>query len=91
MVLPVLWALLTSSRVLRGVADVVEFTGDGTVVTCVSPGEDTPWAVSIPGRDRVAAVGDAMRVRVAAERVHLFDPDSGRRVDERTAGDVTAQ
>jgi multiple sugar transport system ATP-binding protein len=74
--------------VLRGVADVVEFTGDGTVVTCVSPGEDTPWAVSIPGRDRVPVVGDPVRVRVAAERVHLFDPDSGRRLDERIAGDV---
>ena len=35
--------------VLRGVVDVVEFTGDGTVVTCVSPGVDSPWAVSIPG------------------------------------------
>ncbi|ADP80657.1 ABC transporter ATP-binding protein [Pseudofrankia inefficax] len=74
--------------VLRGVADVVEFTGDGTVVTCVSPGEDTPWAVSLPGRDRVPAVGDPVRVRVPAERVHLFDPDSGRRLDERTAGAV---
>ncbi|MBL7493595.1 ABC transporter ATP-binding protein [Frankia sp. AgB1.9] len=74
--------------VLRGVVDVVEFTGDGTVVTCVSPGEDTPWAVSIPGRDRVPVVGDPVRVRVAAERVHLFDPESGRRLDERISGAV---
>lgn len=71
--------------VLRGVVDVVEFTGDGTVVTCVSPGEDTPWAVSVPGRGRAPALGDPVRVRVAAEHVHLFDPDSGRRLPELTA------
>ncbi|WP_261562155.1 ABC transporter ATP-binding protein [Frankia tisae] len=70
--------------VLRGVADVVEFTGDGTVVTCVSPGEDPPWAVSIRGRDRVPAVGDAVRVRVQAEHVHLFDPDGGLRLGATT-------
>ncbi|MCM3921865.1 TOBE domain-containing protein, partial [Frankia sp. AiPs1] len=76
--------------VLRGVADVVEFTGDGTVVTCVSPGEDAPWAVSIRGRDRVPAVGDAVRVRVQAEHVHLFDPDGGLRLGATTGEPAAA-
>ncbi|WP_101835446.1 ABC transporter ATP-binding protein [Frankia canadensis] len=68
--------------VVRGVADVVEFTGDGTVVTCVSAAEGGgQWAVSVRGRDRVPAVGAAVRVHVPADRVHLFDPTDGRRVD----------
>ncbi|MBL7500522.1 ABC transporter ATP-binding protein [Frankia nepalensis] len=68
---------------LRGVADVVEFTGDGTVVTCVGP-EGGQWAVSIRGGDHVPAVGDVLWVRVPAARVHLFDADGGRRLGPRT-------
>jgi multiple sugar transport system ATP-binding protein len=70
--------------ILRGVADVVEFIGDGTVVTCAGPGDDAHWAVSIPGSGRVPAVGERVAVRVPATRVHLFDPD-GRRLTDETA------
>ena len=66
--------------VLHGVVDVVEFTGDGTVVTCVGPGNGIQWAVSLRGIDNVPAVGAPVRVRVPAERIHLFDQDSGVRL-----------
>jgi multiple sugar transport system ATP-binding protein len=71
--------------VLSGIADVVEFVGDGTVVTCASPGDVAQWAVNVRGRDRVPAVGDPVRVRVPAAQLHLFDPEDGRRRAEDVA------
>jgi len=65
----------------RAVADVVEFTGEGTVVTCVSLGSDTQWAVSLRGR--VPAPGETVCVRVPAECLHLFDPHDGARFGGR--------
>jgi multiple sugar transport system ATP-binding protein len=68
--------------VLRGVADVVEFSGVGSVVTCAVPGRDGgQWAVTVGSRERVPAVGEVVQVRVPADQVHLFDPATGARLD----------
>lgn len=67
--------------VLDGVVDIVEYTGDGRVVTCRGAVDGgSSWAVTVPAESPFRAAGDRVRVRVAAERLHLFGPD-GRRLD----------
>jgi multiple sugar transport system ATP-binding protein len=62
----------------EGVADVLEFTGDGTIVHCV--GESGRWAVLARASATLPKVGDQVRVRVASARLHLFDVATGNRL-----------
>jgi multiple sugar transport system ATP-binding protein len=68
---------------VRGVVDVVEFTGDGAVVHCAGDADGTRWAVSTRAPYDVPAVGDALRVRVPPEHLHLFDHETGRRLTDQ--------
>jgi multiple sugar transport system ATP-binding protein len=61
-----------------GTADVLEFTGDGTVVHCA--GESGRWAVLGRAGAAVPRVGDQVQVLVPAERLHLFDSVTGHRL-----------
>lgn len=70
--------------VVSGLVDVVEFTGDSAVVHCA--GEFGRWSVTVRAGDLQPAVGDRVRARVAPDALHLFDPDSGRRLPIPTSG-----
>ncbi|MGC0417177.1 ABC transporter ATP-binding protein [Embleya sp. AB8] len=77
--------LVSDGLVLDGVVDIVEYTGDGRVLTCRSAVDGgSSWAVTVPAEGVFRAAGDRVRVRVAAERLHLFGPD-GLRVPVDTA------
>ncbi|MFE2870606.1 ABC transporter ATP-binding protein [Embleya sp. NPDC059259] len=86
-------ALTGTGLVVDGIVDIVEYTGDGRVVTCRSTVEGgSSWAVTVPAEGPFRAAGERVRVRVAAERLHLFGPD-GRRVEhpESDGPDLRAQ
>ncbi|OAA18335.1 TOBE domain-containing protein [Frankia sp. EI5c] len=70
--------------VVSGLVDVVEFTGDSAVVHCT--GEFGRWAVTVRAGADQPAVGDRVRARVAADDLHLFDLDRGRRLPDPTPG-----
>jgi multiple sugar transport system ATP-binding protein len=61
-----------------GTADVLEFTGDGTVVHCA--GESGRWAVLARADVAVPRDGDQVQILVPAERLHLFDSATGHRL-----------
>lgn len=62
-----------------GVVDLVEFTGDSMIAQCT--GESGRWAVVVPANDPVPDVGEPVRVYVPADRLHLFDPATGTRLE----------
>ncbi|OLL72045.1 Sugar ABC transporter, ATP-binding protein [Pseudonocardia sp. Ae168_Ps1] len=65
------------AMVLDGTVDVVEFAGHDRLVHCRS--REGRWSFTEPiasGR----AVGDHVRVSIAARDLHRFDPGTGRRV-----------
>ena len=66
-----------------GVVDLVEFTGDTMIAQC--SGDSSRWAVVVPANDPVPAVGQPVRVHVPAERLHLFDPATGSRLEAADA------
>ncbi|WP_236796147.1 ABC transporter ATP-binding protein [Amycolatopsis sp. GM8] len=65
--------------VADGVVDLVEFTGDAMIAQCT--GDSGRWAVTVPANDPVPAAGEPVRVHVPAERLHLFDPATGMRLE----------
>ncbi|WP_410872101.1 ABC transporter ATP-binding protein [Nocardia sp. A7] len=71
--------------VVHGLVELVEFTGDSLIAQCT--GESGRWAVTLPANDPAPAVGSRIQVTVAADRLHLFDPETGARV---TAFDAPA-
>ncbi|HJQ46739.1 MAG TPA: ABC transporter ATP-binding protein [Amycolatopsis sp.] len=66
--------------VVDGVVDVVEFTGDAMIAQCTS--DSGRWSVVVAGGAEVPAVGDPVRAYVPAQRLHLFDPETGNRLVE---------
>lgn len=70
---------------VHGVVELVEFTGDTKIAQCT--GESGRWAVTLPANDPAPAVGSRIRISVPADRLHLFDPETGARV---TAFDAPA-
>jgi multiple sugar transport system ATP-binding protein len=66
-----------------GVVDLIEFTGDTMIAQCT--GDSGRWAVVVPANDPVPAAGEPLRVHVPADRLHLFDPATGTRLE---AGDA---
>ncbi|UGQ15139.1 ABC transporter ATP-binding protein [Yinghuangia sp. ASG 101] len=70
--------------VLDGVVDIVEYTGDGRILTCRGPQGGPPWAVTLPADSPTPTAGDPVRVRVPPRHLHLFDRD-GLRVDTAPA------
>ncbi|MGY0500239.1 ABC transporter ATP-binding protein [Nocardia sp. FBN12] len=70
---------------VHGVVELVEFTGDTKIAQCT--GESGRWAVTLPANDQAPAIGSRIRVSVPADRLHLFDPETGARV---TAFDAPA-
>ena len=69
--------------VVDGVVDLIEFTGDSMIAQCTS--DAGRWAVVVSGGDRVPAVGDPIRAHMPVQRLHLFDPESGNRVEAGNA------
>jgi sn-glycerol 3-phosphate transport system ATP-binding protein len=61
---------------------LVEALGADTVVHGELAGSDQPLAVRLPGTSQVAA-GDQLALKADLERLHLFDPANGRRLDNR--------
>ena len=64
---------------VEGRVELVEPAGDHALVTVAVTGGERLVARATAGEP--PAVGAAVRLRVAAERVHRFDPDSGLRLD----------
>jgi multiple sugar transport system ATP-binding protein len=62
---------------VEGLVDVVEFTGDGFLLTCAGP--HGGWTAWLPGREQPPAPGAGIHAHVPAERVHLFDAGTGAR------------
>ncbi len=68
--------------------DLVEALGADTLVHAQSAGAEAPdthaagahWTLRLPGGSKVKA-GDKLPVRVAPEHIHLFDGDSGARIN----------
>gem|GEM_PF-56711 len=73
---------------LRGRVDIVEFTGDAAVAHCISPAGD--WTVTVPSQSAPPVVGEWLRVRVPAQRLHVFDADSGERLPALAAAGTSA-
>ncbi|MDO3648387.1 ABC transporter ATP-binding protein [Nocardia mangyaensis] len=68
---------------VHGVVDLVEFTGDTKIAQCTGP--SGRWAVTVPANGPAPAVGESVRVHVPADRLHLFDPATGARVEAADA------
>ncbi|MGW6726154.1 ABC transporter ATP-binding protein [Nocardia sp. NPDC055029] len=68
---------------IDGVVELVEFTGDSLVVQC--GGEAGRWAVTLPATGSAPAVGTPLTVHVPADRLHLFVPETGARVEAADA------
>ncbi|MFD4440491.1 ABC transporter ATP-binding protein [Nocardia sp. NPDC058519] len=65
---------------VHGVVELVEFTGDSKIAQCT--GESGRWAVTLPANDPAPAIGSRIQVYVPADRLHLFDPETGARVTD---------
>ncbi|MBL7500780.1 ABC transporter ATP-binding protein [Frankia sp. CNm7] len=63
---------------LEGLIDVVEFTGESTVIHCVGPAGG--WRASVGSGVAVPAVGERVRLRVEPDKLHLFDTATGLRL-----------
>ena len=63
---------------VEGSVDVVEYTGDARVLTCSSPAG--AWSILVDPYHPPWRPGDTLRVHIAADRLHLFDPHTGRRI-----------
>ncbi|MHA6616437.1 ABC transporter ATP-binding protein [Pseudonocardia sp. DLS-67] len=61
-----------------GLLDLVEFTGDGHLLTCAGP--HGAWTAALPGRERPPSVGSRVRAHLPPARVHLFDAGTGERL-----------
>src|SRR5699024_1815510 len=68
------------SLVVTGTVEVVEFTGEGSLLSC--RGEHGAFTVSHPAGEQLPRPGDAVVVAVPRERLHMFDPAGRRRVAE---------
>ncbi len=62
-----------------GIVELVEFTGDTLVVQC--GGASGRWAVTLPAAESAPGLGTTVSVYVPADRLHLFDPATGARVE----------
>ncbi|WP_433599255.1 ABC transporter ATP-binding protein [Nocardia sp. CA-135953] len=69
--------------VVHGVVDLVEFTGDAKIVQCT--GASGRWAVTVPATGPAPAVGQRVQASVPVDRLHLFDPVTGARVEASDA------
>lgn len=67
----------SNGLLLRGVVEVVEYTGDNRVATCRDG--DLRWSVSVTADTRLSP-GEDITVEVPSGRVHVFDAASGLRV-----------
>jgi len=63
---------------LEGSVDVVEYTGDARVLTCSSPAG--AWSILVDPYQPPWQPGDTLRVHIPTDRLHLFDPHTGRRI-----------
>jgi len=62
--------------------DVVEYTGDARVLTCSSPAG--PWSILVDPYQPPWQPGDTVAVHIPTDRLHLFDPHTGRRITPPT-------
>ena len=66
------------------VIDLVEALGADTVVHGTIAGSDAALLARLPGNVKVA-VGDRITLHPSASELHLFDPDSGQRIEDALA------
>lgn len=70
---------ITAAGTIGAEVGLVELLGHEQHVAC-RIGDGSLVIVRVPGVEEVARVGDRLRLAVIGQ-VHLFDPDSGRRID----------
>jgi len=63
---------------VSGTVDVVEYTGDGHLVTCTAP--TGPWSARVSGGTTPPSPGSPLTVHVPAAGLHRFDATTGARL-----------